>query len=89
MKANDKVYFGRGPMEFVGVVLSAEAGRVIVSGVETGCLSARRATVEVDSLIRCPRNGFFSCNLNWKAWNLASQKVKNPMPPISAFGKLN
>lgn len=49
-KPNTKVYFGRGPMEFVGVVLSAEAGKVIISGVETGCLSLRRATVEVERL---------------------------------------
>lgn len=49
-KPNDKVYFGRGPLEFVGVVLSASAGKVVVSGVETECLSQRRATVEVECL---------------------------------------
>lgn len=47
---NAKVYFGRGPLEFVGVVLSAQAGKVVVSGVETGCLSLRKATVEVECM---------------------------------------
>lgn len=48
LKPNNKVYFGRGVMEFVGVVLSVQSGKVVVSGVETGCLSLRRATVEVE-----------------------------------------
>lgn len=47
---NAKVYFGRGSMEFVGVVLSTEPGKVVVSGVEIGCLSLRQATVEVECL---------------------------------------
>lgn len=47
---NDKVYFGRGPVEFVGIVLTSESGKVTVSGVETGCLSTRRATVTVERL---------------------------------------
>lgn len=47
---NDKVYFGRGPMEFVGFVIAAGEGRVTVSGVEIGCLSTRRATVDIEAL---------------------------------------
>lgn len=47
-KPNDKVYFGRGPIEFVGEVLSASPGKVVISGVETGCLSLQRYTVEVE-----------------------------------------
>lgn len=47
---NDKVYFGRGPMEFVGHVLSAEAGKVVVSGVETGCLMEYKSVIEIEHL---------------------------------------
>lgn len=49
LNVDDKVYFGRGTMEFVGLVVAAEEGRVTVSGAEIGCLSARRATVTIDA----------------------------------------
>lgn len=49
---NSKVYFGRGPMEFVGIVLSSNEEKVVVSGVETGCLALQRMTVE----IQCVKN---------------------------------
>lgn len=50
--AGAHVYFGRGPMEFIGTVESVtETGEVVVLGVETGCLHkeferARIASIE-------------------------------------------
>lgn len=49
-EVNDKVYFGRGPMEFVGVVLAVSPDKAAVSGVELGCLSPERETVEIGHL---------------------------------------
>lgn len=49
-KPRAKVCFGRGPIEFVGSVLSANADKVMVSGVETGCLAPRKTTVEISRL---------------------------------------
>lgn len=50
ISVDDKVYFGRGSLEFVGIVVSAGEGQVTVSGAELGCLSARRATVTIQAL---------------------------------------
>lgn len=50
ISVDDKVYFGRGSLEFVGIVVSASEGQVTVSGAELGCLSARRASVTIQAL---------------------------------------
>lgn len=50
IRVDDKVYFGRGALEFVGIVVSEGDGQVTVSGAELGCLSARRAMVTVQAL---------------------------------------
>lgn len=49
-KPNDKVCFSRSAMEFVGTVVSASADKVVVSGVEVGCLAMKRSTVDISHL---------------------------------------
>lgn len=51
---NDKVYFGRGPMEFVGIVQAVAPDTVTLSGVELGFLATQRVTVDVP----CPGNKY-------------------------------
>ena len=45
MQQNDKIYFRRGPLEFVGVLQEVRTTEVVVSGVEVGCLQDRRLRI--------------------------------------------
>lgn len=49
-KRNDKVLFNRGPIEFLGAVIEAAPEKVVVRGVETGCLCGQQMVVTVDCL---------------------------------------
>ncbi len=49
-KQNDRVLFGRGPIEFLGVVIEAALDKAVVRGVETGCLCEQQMVVTVDCL---------------------------------------
>ncbi len=50
LKAGDKVYFGRGPVEFIGIVRSiADDGKLTVEGVEVGTCCERLLTVVISN----------------------------------------
>lgn len=50
LKIYDRVYFGRGPFEFVGVVIGILPNSVFVEGVETGCCIKKTETTQIEYL---------------------------------------
>ena len=49
-KQSDKVYFHRGPVELIGVVLTASQGSVTLLGVELGFRSPSRERITISEL---------------------------------------
>lgn len=49
-----KIYFGRGPMEFVGTVKAVEIDKIQVLGIETGCLAKTCSLVTISTCIKEP-----------------------------------
>lgn len=50
IEANQKIYFGRGPLEFVGQVLAFDGKVVTAKGVEPGCLAKEVRQVSISYL---------------------------------------
>lgn len=50
IQINDKVYFGRGPVEFVGVVTACAPDKVAVRGVEIGCQARECRSVDITAV---------------------------------------
>lgn len=47
LKVADRIYFGNGPLEFIGIVKATAPDSVTVTGIETGCLATNLASVEI------------------------------------------
>lgn len=56
MKIGDNIYFGRGPMEFVGHIVGMYGDFIIVLGVEAGCLYNKCYPVTISLTIQEPHS---------------------------------
>lgn len=52
MEVGAKVFFGHGPLEFIGVVTSVDGEAVKVFGVEVGCQQSQSIPITVKGLSR-------------------------------------
>lgn len=64
-KKGDKLYFGRGPVEFIGIVENADEAQVLVNGVETGYELEKCESVSISMNIQEPHSLYAMDDAEW------------------------
>lgn len=64
-KKDEKLYFGRGPVEFIGIVEKADEAQVLVNGVETGCEQEKCELVSIAMNIQEPHSLYAMSDTEW------------------------